>query len=256
LDTPEVIGSGDLSPSCEGTLRVTRKGTLRVACEGTLRVACEGTLRVARDGTLRVAGSRGRTPGLLFLVLGLFFPVLAFAQSAPIEALNTALAQAEKTGTQPFRSRYDALAPAIDHAFNLPQILQTIVGLRWSQIPADQQAKLLAVFRAFTIASYVANFNAGTDSFKLLPDTRSVGTDKIVETEIVPPQGDPTRIDYVMRNTGGAWQAVDVLQQGTISQAAVQRSDFRALLNDGGAAKLIASLQQKVDTLSGGAVKP
>ncbi len=73
----------------------------------------------------------------------MFVPVLAFAQSAPIEALNTALALAEKTGTQPFQSRYDALAPAIDHAFNLPQILQTIVGLRWSQIPADQQTKLL-----------------------------------------------------------------------------------------------------------------
>ncbi len=221
--------------------------------------------RIAKDGdpgpqapscacTLGVTGSRGRAPGLVLAFL--LFPALAFGQSAPIESLNTALGQAEKTGTASFQSRYDALAPAIDHAFNLPQILQTIVGLRWSQIPPDQQTKLLAVFRAFTIASYAANFNAGTDSFKLLPATRTVGTDTIVETQIVPPQGDPTRIDYVMRNSAGTWRAVDVLQQGTISQAAVQRSDFRALLNDGGAPKLIASLQQKVDTLSGGSLKP
>ena len=52
------------------------------------------------------------------------------------------------------------LAPVVDQRFNLPQILKTIVGLRWSQIPADQQAKLLAVFRAFTICIYVANFNS------------------------------------------------------------------------------------------------
>ncbi len=179
----------------------------------------------------------------------------AYAQSAPIEALDKGLAQAEKTGSEPFQKRFDALAPVVDQAFNLPQILQTIVGLRWSQIPADQQAKLLAVFRAFTVATYVSNFNGGNATFRILPETRAVGNDKIVQTEIVQPQGDPVRIDYVMRQGANGWQAVDVLQQGTISQAAVQRSDFRSLLNDGGAPKLIASLQQKVDAMSAGGGK-
>lgn len=179
----------------------------------------------------------------------------AFAQSAPIEALDAGLAQAEKTGNEPFQKRFDTLAPVVDTTFNLPQILQTIVGLRWSQIPADQQAKLLAAFRAFTIATYVSNFNGGSAAFRILPELRAVGSDKVVETEIVQPQGDPVRIDYVMRQGGNGWQAVDVLQQGTISQAAVQRSDFRSLLNDGGAPKLIASLQQKVDAMSAGGGK-
>jgi phospholipid transport system substrate-binding protein len=192
----------------------------------------------------------------VLLALSLLVPSAALAQSAPIEALNAGLAQAERTGSAPFQKRFDALAPVIDRAFNLSQILQTIVGLRWSQIPADQQAKLLGVFRDFTVASYVANFNGGTDSFRVLPETRTVGTDQVVETEIVPPQGDPTRIDYVMRQGSAGWQAVDVLQQGTISQAAVQRSDFRSLLTDGGAGKLIASLQQKVDAMRTGGARP
>jgi phospholipid transport system substrate-binding protein len=185
-------------------------------------------------------------------------PGVAWGQSAPIEALNAGLTTAEKSGAGPFQKRYDALAPAIDRAFNLAQLLQTIVGLKWSQIPADQQAKLLAVFRAFTICSYVANFNTDSgDTFRVLPEVRTLDADRVVETEIVPKDGgDPTRIDYVMRNGSGGWQAVDVLQQGTISQTAVQRSDFRSLLNDGGAPKLIESLQKKVDTLSGGTIKP
>jgi phospholipid transport system substrate-binding protein len=157
----------------------------------------------------------------------------------------------EKTGKQPFQQRFDALAPVIDHAFNLSQILQTIVGLRWSQIPADQQAKLLAAFRAFTISSYVSNFSGGDATFKLLPDTRTVGNDTVVETQIVPSCGYPTSIDYVMRLGPAGWQAVDVLQQGTISQAAVQRSDFRGELNNGGAPKLIDSLQKKVAAMGG-----
>jgi phospholipid transport system substrate-binding protein len=195
--------------------------------------------------------------GLLLVLL----PIAALADTpptAPIDALNAGLANAEKTGTQSFQDRYNALAPIVDRAFDLPQILKSIVGLRWAQIPPDQQARLLAVFRAFTISSYVAVFKTDSgDTFRTLPEGRNVGPDVVVESEIVPKQGDdPTRIDYVMRHGPGGWQAVDVLQLGTISQAAVQRSDFRGPLNDGGAPKLIESLQQKVDTLSGGAIKP
>ena len=185
----------------------------------------------------------------------------AYAQAAdpaaaPIQALDQALLTAMKTGKQPFATRYAALAPAVDHAFNLPQILQTVVGLRWSSIAAPQQQKLLAVFRAYTIASYASNFNSDSgDTIKVLPDTRSIGSDHVVETQIAPASGDPTRIDYVMRQGAAGWQAVDVLEQGSISQVAVQRSDFRSLLT-GGADKLIASLQSKVDTMSGGTIKP
>jgi phospholipid transport system substrate-binding protein len=199
--------------------------------------------------------------------LGAALPLPARAQAAsqapagataPIAALNAGLETLEKNAAKPFPARYDDLAPLIDHAFNLPQILKTIVGLRWSSIPAAQQQTLLGVFRAYTICNYVGNFNTDSgDHFAVLPASRAVGADQVVETEIVPKSGDSVRIDYVMRpGTGGSWQAIDVLQEGTISQAAVQRSDFRSLLAAGNADALIASLRQKIATLSGGTIKP
>ncbi len=175
--------------------------------------------------------------------------------SAPVVALDTALEHAMATGSQPFPARYAALAPVVDQAFDLPQILKTIVGLRWSGIAEADQKRLLTVFRAYTIASYAANFNAPGAAIRVLPETRDVGADRVVETEIVPKDADPVRIDYVMREKGAGWQAIDVLEAGTISQAAVQRSDFRALLA-GGADKLIASLADKVKGFSGGTVTP
>ncbi len=176
--------------------------------------------------------------------------------AAPIKALDAALVTAMQTGHAPFASRYQALAPAVDHAFDLPQVLRTVVGLRWATIPPDAQAKLLATFRAYTISSYASNFDSGGGTaIELLPGLRSVGADQVVSTQIVPKAGEATRIDYVMRHGAGGWQAIDVLEQGTISQAAVQRSDFRALLASG-PDKLIASLQAKIDTMSGGTIKP
>jgi len=176
--------------------------------------------------------------------------------AVPIATLDQALQTAMKNGGKKFPERYNALAPAVDSAFNLQQVLETIVGLRWSAIPPDQQKALLAVFRSYTIANYTANFDSDSgDQIRILPESRSIGADKVVETEIVPKSGDPTRMDYVMRQTVHGWQAVDVLETGTISQVAVQRSDFRSLL-EGGAGKLIDSLKAKVDKLSGGTVHP
>ena len=185
---------------------------------------------------------------------------LAHAQSAdsaaPIKMLDDALLAAMRSGHAPFAGRYQALAPAVDHAFDLPQVLKTVVGLRWATIPPDAQTKLLATFRAYTISSYASNFDSDSGaSIRLMPGMRSVGADQVVSTQIVPKTGDATRIDYVMRHGANGWQAIDVLEQGTISQAAVQRSDFRALLATG-PDKLIASLQGKIDTMSGGTIKP
>lgn len=206
---------------------------------------------------------RRRDAGVFMLAAALAWTGASHAQApsgaaSPVAALNQGLTTLEKNASQSFKARYDAIAPVVDQTFDLPQILKTIVGLRWSSIPAAQQQKLLDVFRQFTICNYVANFNSDSgDQFRILPATRAVGADQVVETEIVPKSGDPTRIDYVMRaNAAGKFQAVDVLEQGTISQAAVQRSDFRSLLSSGNADALIASLQKKVGTLSGGAITP
>ena len=68
------------------------------------------------------------------------------------------------------------------------------------------------------------------EKLTVLPDQRSVGADLVVPTEIVPAQGEPTRIDYVMRRGAQGWRAVDVLLNGSISQNAVKRSDFRSLV--------------------------
>ena len=197
--------------------------------------------------------------GCLFGLACLLLVTGAAAQSdvsAPIAALDEGLTHIEKISGQPFPARYNALAPIVDRTFNLPQILQTIIGLKWPSVSAPDREKLLAVFRAYTISNYVANFNSDSgDQIKLLPETRSVGADRVVETEIVPTKGEPIRIDYVMRQGPGGWQAVDVLEEQSISQVAVQRSDFRALMEQG-ADKLIASLTAKVDSLSGSTIKP
>ena len=147
-----------------------------------------------------------------------------------------------------------ALRPAVEGAFDLDVILRAAVGPRWASFaPADQEA-LLAAFTDFTVASWASNFDTdGGTHFTIAPGTRAVGADQIVETHIESPGGEPARIDYQMRQTPAGWRAVDVLLDGAISRVAVQRSDFRALIAQGGAPALLASLRDATLRLSGGA---
>ncbi|HEX4262623.1 MAG TPA: ABC transporter substrate-binding protein [Acetobacteraceae bacterium] len=174
--------------------------------------------------------------------------------AAPIARFNAALLAVMREGrSTPFTQRYAELAPVVDRTFDLAAILRTSVGFGWAEIPAPLRARLLAVFRQFTIASYVANFDTYTgEQLRVLPNPRPVGPEWVVATEIVPPNGQSTRIDYVMHEVAGEWRAVDVLLDGTISRVAVQRSDFSSLIASRGGTGLIESLQQKVGQLSGG----
>ena len=76
----------------------------------------------------------------------------------------------------------------------------------------------------------------------------------MVQSRVTPVIGDVIELDYVMKLAPSGWKVVDVLAAGSISRAAVQRSDFRHLLSSGGGNVLLASLQRKVADLSGGAL--
>jgi phospholipid transport system substrate-binding protein len=187
----------------------------------------------------------------------------ALATTAPADAtatikhFNQALLAAMKSGGKTdFGHRFQALAPEVDQAFDLPAVLAVSVGPSWASLSPDQQSRLLNVFRRYTVASYLANFDSyAGESFTISPDTRGLGADRVVvQSRIAPITGDATELDYVMQQTPLGWKVVDVLETGSISRVAVQRSDFRRVLSNGGGDALLASLQRKTSDLSGGAL--
>jgi phospholipid transport system substrate-binding protein len=172
---------------------------------------------------------------------------------APVRALIETLLTIMKQGkTEPFASRAATLAPVIDRSFDLDAILRASVGAGFSGLEPDKLEVLRAAFRDYTVASYVRSFDHFTGQrFDVQPDTRAVTNgEQVVMTKIVAADGDAHELDYVMHNQGGAWRVIDVLADGSVSRVAVQRSDFRRQLSDGGVAALIASLQAKAKDLA------
>jgi phospholipid transport system substrate-binding protein len=177
--------------------------------------------------------------------------------TAPIERFYVALLTVMKAGkTTPFQQRYDSLAAVIDQTFDLEQILGNSIGPRWAALPSDQQSALKEAFRRYTIAVYVANFDSFSGQrFEVQPASTAVGEEQIVQTRIVPASGESHRLDYVMRPVGGTWKVVDVLADGSISRVAVQRSEMRSPLANGGVPALLDRLQRKTADMSGGQLR-
>ena len=188
------------------------------------------------------------------VLLGPAGGAIASEVTAPVEQLQAGLIEIMKAGkAAPFRQRYETIAPVIGRTFDLQAILRQVVGLRWTALPPDQQAALEEAFRRYTIASYVANFDDYSgERFEVLPSVTVVGTNRVVETRIVPASGQAHVLAYVMQQTSGGWRAVDVLADGSISRVAAQRSEVRSVLADGGGTGLLVSLRRKTAELSGG----
>jgi len=191
------------------------------------------------------------------LAFGLCMAPAAFAapgpEAAPAAALDDGLLASMKAGSagKDFQARYDALAPVVRQAYNLPEVTKNSVGFLWSTLPAAQQQELSQLFEQFTISSYVAEFNTYSgQSFKVLPDETALGAKEIVKTQLVPGDGsEPVELDYVMENGANGWQITDVLLNGTISQVAVHASDFASLVTSGDASRLITALKGKISAL-------
>lgn len=198
---------------------------------------------------------------LVSRILLVILPLIAFQAGAqseatvPVATLNAGLVQVMKAGrATPFQERMQLLTPVVQRSFDLELILRNSIGPRWAGFSAQQKADLLDSFTQFTVASYVANFDAfAGERFEILPTLRRVGPDTVVPTRILSGGAEAAKLDYVVHPAASGYQIADVLLDGSISRVAVQRSDFRSVVSSGDAAPLIAMLRSKVASFAAGA---
>jgi phospholipid transport system substrate-binding protein len=174
-------------------------------------------------------------------------------QAVP-QALSDALLQAMKRGPAlDFAARVKALEPEVSRDYDMPLMTRLVVGPPWRSMSPDEQQGLVAAFSEYSIAVYANRFkNFSGERFVVDPATAKLPSgDVIVHTKLLPHDGDPVELDYLMRSEPDGWRIIDVLLSGTISQMAERRSEYSSALRDGGAAALIRLLRQKTAQLAG-----
>lgn len=152
------------------------------------------------------------------------------------------------------KARYDKLEPAVRATFDLPAMTRIAIGPPWNSLSADQQQALQQQFARMTIATYANRFDGYSgERFVVEPETEPArGDNRLVRSRLVQTKGDPVLLNYLAHDTGAGWKAIDIYLNGTISELATRRSEFGALLRDGGADAVIDSLRRRTDKMLAG----
>jgi phospholipid transport system substrate-binding protein len=193
----------------------------------------------------------------LALLIAVPFLLLAgpAAQASPsteaIDALNkTLLTVMQNAKTLGYDGRYRELEPMVRKTFDHPFMAQVMTGRFWANFTAEQRDKLVATLRRFTAATYAARFDGFSGQrFEILGEGAGPRDMVVVKTRIVPGSGDPVAIDYLMRPNGGTLAIADVFFNQSVSEVALRRSEYTAVLGRDGFDGLVASIEDKIATL-------
>jgi phospholipid transport system substrate-binding protein len=169
------------------------------------------------------------------------------------DGLSGVMQNAKQLG---LRGRYDALAPIIEKSFHLPVMISSASRPYWRAASDDQRERLIAAFRRMSISAVATLFdNYDGETFKVVRERDVEGPTVLVDTQIVPREDDPVDITYVTARIKDRWWIIDVIVGGGISEIAVRRSEYLALLKEGGPERLVAALEGQADRLLAGAEK-
>lgn len=159
------------------------------------------------------------------------------------ETLLKAMREGERLG---YKGRVELLAPVIGHTHDLDFIARTTLGANWTQLDAEQQRTFTDIFRKLSIGTYAGWFKSyDGERFEFL-EQQSMPRDQIlVRSRLVLLKGEPVRFDYILRHGKGGWRIVNILADG-VSDLALKRVEYRAVLQRDGFSTLIDMLKKKI----------
>ena len=195
----------------------------------------------------------------LSLILGVFAGSTAALAANPQDRVrgfyDTLLTTMKNGPTLGQSGRYARLAPVVDRVFDVRSMTRLAIGPSWATLPLARQQQLIDAFRHYVAATYADRFDSYSGQQLQVTGERPYNADVIVQTKIVKSDGDTTTLDYLMHQNQGSWQISDVYLDGTISQLAIQRSEFYSILRREGVDGLVMALNRKVDLLGKGVAK-
>lgn len=204
---------------------------------------------------LRLRARRwGRQAAAVFALAGLLLAAapLQAAESPEqtVEEVNAALLHVMKNAEElGFEGRHDYLTPVLEETFDLPAMAQIAVGRHWSNFSPEERAVLVERFTELSISTFASRFNGYSGQTWRVDGTREAPRGGLIVENRLVTDGKTIPIDYLVHERDGEWKILDVYLDGSISELALRRSEFTAVLKSNGVDGLLQQIAQQVDKL-------
>jgi phospholipid transport system substrate-binding protein len=173
-----------------------------------------------------------------------------------VQGLYDALLATMKNGRTLGQSgRFTQLEPVIRRSFDLAAMARLSVGPSWATLSEGQRQQVIDSFARYISAIYADRFDSFAGQKLQVIGEQPATAGVMVNSQIVKANGEPVKINYLMRRNGESWLISDIYLDGAISEVATRRSEFAAILKNEGIDGLIAALNRKADLLTGTTAK-
>lgn len=165
------------------------------------------------------------------------------------DGLIQTMRQGQKAG---YNGRLKLIAPVIQQTHDLAAIIRSVLGAHWAKLDADQQQAITQAFQANSIATYADRFDQyDGEQFKVIEQIQLPRGRVLVRSQLVRVDGNPVNFDYVMNRTSEGWRIINIVIDG-VSDLALKRAEYSAVLQKNGIAALIDMLKQKTARIEQG----
>ena len=169
-----------------------------------------------------------------------------------VQGLYDALLGTMKNGRVLGQSgRFMQLEPVIRRSFDIPTMARLSVGPTWAGMSEVQRQQVIESFGRYISATYADRFDTYAGQKLQVTGEQPNAGGVLVKSQIVKANGEPVKVDYMMRRNGEGWLISDIYLDGAISEVVTRRSEFGAIIRADGVDGLIAALNRKADMLTG-----
>ena len=189
---------------------------------------------------------------MLFLVYaGWVYAGQAETAKQVVESFQSELIEVMKKGKElGYEGRFEQLYGPVTESHDLTKIVRIVVGREWETLTAEQQAKLVDVFTRLSVASYAHNFKEfDGESFRFESEEETARGGMIVHSYMVIPGDKDVKFDYMLKKKGNTWKIINIIANG-VSDLALKRSEYTAILKREGFDALVAKISEKIDNYS------
>src|SRR5215467_4382030 len=151
--------------------------------------------------------------------------------------------------------RFTQLDPVIRRSFDIASMARLSVGPTWASLSEGQRHQMTESFARYISATYADRFDSYAGQKLEVTGEQPAPSGAMVKSQIIKANGEPVKVDYLMRRNGDGWLISDIYLDGAISEVATRRSEFAAILRNDGIDGLIAALNRKADILIATTVK-
>src|SRR6266704_1736374 len=158
-----------------------------------------------------------------------------------VQGLYDALLSTMKNGRTLGQSgRFTRLEPVIRRTFDIPSMARLAVGSSWATLSEAQRQQVTESFGRYISAIYADRFDSYSGQKLQVTGEQPAAAGVMVRSQIIKANGEPVKVDYLMRRNGDAWLISDIYLDGAISEVATRRSEFAAILRTDGVDGLVA----------------